>query len=40
MKVLDKHVVVLNSLEAVNELFERRSAKYSDRPDFPMLVDL
>lgn len=40
MKVLDKHILVINSLEAANELFDKRSAKYSDRPDLPMLVDL
>ncbi|KAJ6579508.1 cytochrome P450 [Mycena vulgaris] len=31
LDVLGQHVVVLNSLKAVNELFERRSALYSDR---------
>ena len=40
MKVLDKHVLILNSFEATNELFEKRSAKYSDKPHMPMLVDL
>ena len=40
LRVLDKHVIVLNSFEATNELFEKRSAIYSDRPDMPMLVDL
>ncbi|KAF7373048.1 Cytochrome P450 [Mycena sanguinolenta] len=33
-------IVVLSSMEAVKELFEKRSNLYSDRPRFPMLVDL
>ncbi|KAK0500319.1 cytochrome P450 [Armillaria luteobubalina] len=28
--------IVINSAEAVSDLFERRSGNYSDRPDFPM----
>ncbi|KAJ7810311.1 cytochrome P450 [Mycena olivaceomarginata] len=31
LKVLGQHVVVLNSLKAVNELFEGRASLYSDR---------
>ncbi|KAJ7803823.1 cytochrome P450 [Mycena olivaceomarginata] len=31
-------VVVLSSMEAVKELFERRSSLYSDRPHLPMLM--
>ena len=30
------HVVVLNKLEDVDELLERRAAKYSDRPEYPI----
>ncbi|EEB95891.1 hypothetical protein MPER_05069, partial [Moniliophthora perniciosa FA553] len=33
-------VVVVNSLEAAQELFEKRSALYSDRPRFTMLTEL
>ncbi|KAJ6472593.1 cytochrome P450 [Mycena sanguinolenta] len=33
-------IVVLSSIEAVKELFEKRSTLYSDRPRMPMLVDL
>ncbi|KAF7372855.1 Cytochrome P450 [Mycena sanguinolenta] len=33
-------IVVLSSMEAVKELFEKRSALYSDRPRMPMLVEL
>ncbi|KAJ7483548.1 cytochrome P450 [Mycena latifolia] len=33
-------IVVLSSLEAVRDLFDKRSALYSDRPRLPMLVEL
>ncbi|KAJ7836430.1 cytochrome P450, partial [Mycena leptocephala] len=33
-------IVVLSSMEAVKELFERRSSLYSDRPSTPMLTEL
>ncbi|KAK6977688.1 cytochrome P450 [Favolaschia claudopus] len=33
-------IVVLSSMEAAKELFEKRSSLYSDRPNLPMLVDL
>ncbi|KAJ7935934.1 cytochrome P450, partial [Mycena leptocephala] len=33
-------IVVLSSMEAVKELFERRSSLYSDRPESPMLTEL
>ncbi|KAJ6494240.1 cytochrome P450 [Mycena sanguinolenta] len=33
-------VIVLNSLSAVDDLLEHKSAIYSDRPPFPMLNDL
>ncbi|KAJ6582286.1 cytochrome P450 [Mycena capillaripes] len=33
-------VIVLNSFAAVDALLENKSAIYSDRPSFPMLVDL
>ncbi|KAF5346718.1 hypothetical protein D9756_010420 [Leucocoprinus leucothites] len=37
---LGKHIVVLNSLEAANELCGERSATYSSRPHLTMLCDL
>lgn len=40
VKVLGNHVIILESLEAVNDLFEKRSSIYSDRPRMPMLVEL
>ena len=40
IRVVHVRIIVLNSFEAANELFEKRSAIYSDRPDMPMLVDL
>ncbi|KAJ6579965.1 cytochrome P450 [Mycena vulgaris] len=33
-------IVVLSSMEAIRELFERRSSLYSDRPRLPMLNEL
>ncbi|KAF7372980.1 Cytochrome P450 [Mycena sanguinolenta] len=33
-------IVVLSSMEAVRELFEKRSTLYSDRPRMPMVVEL
>ncbi|KAJ8094463.1 hypothetical protein AAF712_012783 [Marasmius tenuissimus] len=33
-------VIILNTLEGVQELLEKRSAIYSDRPDYVMLNDL
>ncbi|THU92637.1 cytochrome P450 [Dendrothele bispora CBS 962.96] len=40
MKVLGDHTVILNSARVANELLEKRSAIYSDRPPMPMIVDL
>lgn len=37
LRVLYRHIVVLNTLEAVTDLLDRRSAIYSDRPRFHML---
>ena len=33
-------MVILNSAKAASELFDKRGAHYSDRPDMPMIVDL
>ncbi|TFK63909.1 cytochrome P450 [Pluteus cervinus] len=35
--VLGQHIVVINSRKYANELFEKRSHIYSDRPTFPMV---
>ncbi|KAK7056291.1 hypothetical protein VNI00_002844 [Paramarasmius palmivorus] len=40
LNILGSPVVVLNSLETVQELFEKRSALYADRPRFTMLNEL
>ena len=40
MKVLDKHILVVNSVETARNLLERRSSVYSDRPRMPMIVEL
>ncbi|KAF5309415.1 hypothetical protein D9619_012388 [Psilocybe cf. subviscida] len=39
-EVLGQRIIILSSLEAVQELFEKRSANYSSRPRLPMLVEL
>ncbi|KAK6988057.1 cytochrome p450 [Favolaschia claudopus] len=33
-------VIILSSVQAIEDLLEKRSAIYSDRADFPMMVDL
>lgn len=40
LRVLTQRVVVLNSLQAVTELLDRRGGTYSDRPPFVMLCGL
>ena len=40
LNVLGKHFVILNSLEAISDLFEKRSSNYSDRMQTTMLVEL
>ena len=40
LNVLGKHFVILNSLEVISDLFERRSSNYSDRMQTTMLVEL
>lgn len=40
LEVLGQRIIVLNSLEAVQDLFEKRSANYSDRPRLPMLLEV
>ena len=40
MKALNRHIIILNTMEAVYEIFERRSAMYSDRPRMPMVKEL
>jgi cytochrome P450 len=39
-KALDKHIIVLNTLEATNDLLEKRSSKYSSRSRLPMVNEL
>ncbi|KAF7334865.1 Cytochrome P450 [Mycena sanguinolenta] len=39
-KQFSTSIVVLSSIEAVKELFEKRSALYSGRPRMPMVVEL
>ncbi|KAK7455191.1 hypothetical protein VKT23_011063 [Stygiomarasmius scandens] len=40
INILGDHTVVLNSVKAINELLEKRSALYSDRPAMHMFKDL
>lgn len=39
-KVFGQGYLLLGSTTRTNDLFEKRSANYSDRPGLPMLVDL
>ncbi|EPS99055.1 hypothetical protein FOMPIDRAFT_1050962 [Fomitopsis schrenkii] len=40
LRVFNKPTLVLNSVEAARDLLDKRSAKYSDRPHFILLVDM
>lgn len=40
VEALGQHIIILNSVESANELFERRSSTYSDRPEAVMLNNL
>lgn len=40
LDVLGNTTIVLNSSEAIADIFVTRGANYSDRPDMPMLIDL
>ncbi|KIK81856.1 hypothetical protein PAXRUDRAFT_832576 [Paxillus rubicundulus Ve08.2h10] len=40
VEALGNRIVILNSLEAVSDLVESRSANYSDRPTFTMIGEL
>ena len=35
--VLGSHVIVVNSEEIANDLLEKRSGIYSDRPEMPLM---
>lgn len=39
-RILYRHLVVVNTFEAANDLLDKRGAIYSDRPRFPMLNEL
>ncbi|CAE6406418.1 unnamed protein product [Rhizoctonia solani] len=39
LKMLGQSIIVLNSAKAASDLFEKRSAKYSDRTTSPMISD-
>ncbi|GLB38524.1 putative cytochrome P450 family protein [Lyophyllum shimeji] len=36
IKVLNQTLIILNSVQAANDLLDKRSNNYSDRPDFPI----
>ncbi len=40
IEVLGRHIVFVNSIRVANDLFEKRSANYSDRNSLPMINDL
>jgi cytochrome P450 len=33
-------MIILNSANAVSDIFDKRGSNYSDRPELPMIVDL
>ncbi|KZW01781.1 cytochrome P450 [Exidia glandulosa HHB12029] len=39
-RILTRHVVILNTLEAAVDLLDKRSGNYSDRPQFTMMCEL
>lgn len=40
MELLGKTILIVNSYETACDLFEKRSANYSDRNELPMINDL
>ena len=40
LEIFGKHMIILNTFEAAQDLMEKRSAIYSDRPRFVMLAEL
>jgi len=36
LRVLNRKMIILNSVEAATDLMEKRSWNYSDRPGFPI----
>ena len=40
LNVLGQHIIILGSLEVINDLFEKRSSNYSDRKQTTMLSEL
>jgi hypothetical protein len=40
VSVFGQSIIVLNSMTAINDLFEKRSGIYSDRPILPMAGEL
>jgi hypothetical protein len=40
LNVLGQHFVILNSLELITDLFEKRSSNYSNRKQTTMLIEL
>ncbi|KAF9440307.1 cytochrome P450 [Macrolepiota fuliginosa MF-IS2] len=36
LRILNRPIIVLNTMDAVIDLFEKKSWNYSDRPDFPI----
>ena len=40
LNVLGQHIVILNSLEVITDLFEKRSSNYSDRKHSTLMTEL
>ena len=40
MEIFGGHTIVLNTVQAVRDLMDKRASTYSNRPRMPMLVEL
>ena len=40
MEIFGGHTIVLNTVQAVRDLMDKRASIYSNRPRMPMLVEL
>ena len=38
LEILGRKIVIVNNYEMANELLDKRSANYSDRPVFPLFM--
>ena len=38
LEILGRKIVIVNNYDMANELMDKRSANYSDRPQFPLFM--